>query len=152
MLSNTDTAGAVTAAERIRERLTKRSLDVGNGSVKLAVSTGVAVFPINGDSPEALIVSADAALYQAKRLGRDRVVRASDGPSTTAATAPRKASSKTSTKSAPNGRKKAAPNSRKKAVPNSKKKVATNSRKKAVPNSKKKVGPKRTKKTTKVVA
>ena len=85
------------------------------------MSTGVAEFPIDGDSPEALILSADAALYQAKRLGRDRVVRANGRRSTTAAAASRK----TSTKSAPNSKKKTAPNSKKKTAPNSKKKVAT---------------------------
>ena len=99
VLPDTDIAGAVRAAERIRERLAKRSVAVGERSVKLTVSTGVAEFPIDGDSPEDLVLSADTALYQAKRRGRDRVVRASRRRSTTAATAPKKASRKTSTKS-----------------------------------------------------
>ena len=125
VLSNTDAAGAVRAAERIRERLAKCGLTVGKRSVELTVSAGVAEFPLDGDSPEALIVSADAALYQAKRLGRDRVAQASGRRSTTAATAPRKASRsrKTSTKSTTNGRRKAAPNSKKKASPKRTKKT-----------------------------
>ncbi len=99
VLPDTDVAGAVAAAERIREKLAKRSVAVGKRSVKLTVSTGVAEFPADGESSEALIVSADVALYQAKRRGRDRVVRASSGRSTTPATAPRKTSTKNTTKS-----------------------------------------------------
>ena len=166
VLSNTDTTGALRAAERIRERLAKRSLAVSTRSVKLTVSAGAAEFPTDGDSPEALIVSADAALYQAKRLGRDRVVRASGRRSTTAATARRKALRKTSTKSTTNSKAKAAASSktkaaassktkaathsRTKAAANSKKKAATNSKEKAATNSKRKAPTKRTKKTTKV--
>ncbi len=67
VLPDTDIAGAVRAAERIRERLAKRSVAVGERSVKLTVSTGVAQFPIDGDSPEDLVLSADTALYQATR-------------------------------------------------------------------------------------
>jgi len=99
VLPETDIAGAVGAAERFRERLAKHSVAVGKRSVKVTVSTGVAEFPIDGASPEALIISADAALYEAKRLGRDRVVCASRGQATTASKAPRKASRKDSTKS-----------------------------------------------------
>ena len=87
VLPNTDLQGAVRAAERVRERLARISVDVGQQSVSLTLSTGVAEFPIHGDSPESLIASADAALYQAKRRGRDRVVRASRRRGTTATTA-----------------------------------------------------------------
>ena len=62
-------AGAASIAERIRELLAQRSF-VG-GAVTL--SFGAAEFPANGDSGEALIAAADAALYEAKRAGRDRV-------------------------------------------------------------------------------
>ena len=39
----------------------------------LTVSIGVAVFPVRTSSPEDLIGHADAALYAAKRAGKDRV-------------------------------------------------------------------------------
>jgi len=42
----------------------------------VSISAGVAVFPGNGESADVLIRAADAALYQAKRDGRDRVVTA----------------------------------------------------------------------------
>ena len=166
VLSDTDIAGAAVAAERIRERLAKRSVAVGKRSVKLTVSTGVAEFPIDGDSPEALIVSADAALYEAKRSGRNRVMRASRSRSTAAATAPRKSSRKTSTNSnttskkkaattgrktaAATGRKTAAATGRKKAATTGRKKAATTGKKKAATKSKKKAATKRTRETTKV--
>jgi diguanylate cyclase (GGDEF)-like protein len=45
----------------------------------ITVSLGVAAFPNHGDTPEALLRAADAALYRAKHEGRDRVVVAGDG-------------------------------------------------------------------------
>ena len=84
LLPDTGIDGAVRAAERIRERLAKRILAVREQSVTVTLSTGVAEFPTDGNSPESLIASADTALYQAKRRGRDRVVRASRRKRTTA--------------------------------------------------------------------
>ena len=123
MLSDTNIYGAVKVAERIQEQLSKRKVAVGKKSVTVTVSTGVAEYPVHGDSPEALIVSADAALYEAKRLGRDRVTSASRGRSTTKAAAPKKAASETST----NGRKKAPKRTMKKAPTQSAKKSPTKS-------------------------
>jgi predicted signal transduction protein with EAL and GGDEF domain len=42
----------------------------------ITVSVGVASLPLHGTSPNALFAAADAALYRAKREGRDRVVKA----------------------------------------------------------------------------
>jgi diguanylate cyclase (GGDEF)-like protein len=69
--------GAATVAEKIRQHLAQQSF-VG-GTVTLSI--GVAEFPANGDSGEALIAAADVALYEAKRAGRDRVAGArASGP------------------------------------------------------------------------
>ncbi|MFI5355099.1 MAG: diguanylate cyclase, partial [Desulfobaccales bacterium] len=46
----------------------------------ITVSAGVAIFPAHGSSGKELIKAADAALYQAKEAGRDRVVVASAEP------------------------------------------------------------------------
>ncbi|MCL4395952.1 MAG: diguanylate cyclase, partial [Chloroflexi bacterium] len=48
----------------------------------LAISVGVAVYPQDGATPQALLHQADTALYQAKREGRNRVVAASQIGST----------------------------------------------------------------------
>jgi diguanylate cyclase (GGDEF)-like protein len=72
LMPETPAEGGVEIAERIRERLAADALIGG----QLTFSIGVAAFPADGPSPEALIASADAALYQAKHDGRNRVVRA----------------------------------------------------------------------------
>jgi diguanylate cyclase (GGDEF)-like protein len=75
MLPETALTGGLESAERIRTRVAMETF--GNGSKQITVSIGVAGFREHGDAPESIIVSADAALYQAKRRGRNRVVRAS---------------------------------------------------------------------------
>ena len=75
---------AVGVAEKVR-------LAVGSGTqrpsrfgARTTVSVGVATFPEDGRVARGLVDTADAALYQAKALGRDRVVAAGgpagDGP------------------------------------------------------------------------
>jgi diguanylate cyclase (GGDEF)-like protein len=76
LLPETDLAGAVQAGERIRARLAREKFAVGDDEATVTVSMGAAEFPIDGDTTEAVIASADAALYQAKRRGRNRVARA----------------------------------------------------------------------------
>lgn len=61
------TAGSV--AERVRARVASEAFEGG----KVTVSIGAAEYPSHGDTPEELIASADAAMYQAKGAGRDRV-------------------------------------------------------------------------------
>ena len=55
-------------ADRLRRQLTQE--DSAAGAVTLSV--GIAVFPEHGETGEALIDAADAALYEAKRTGKDR--------------------------------------------------------------------------------
>jgi len=40
---------------------------------EIRLSLGVAVFPDHGETPQAVVEAADAALYRAKQNGRDRV-------------------------------------------------------------------------------
>jgi len=67
--------GADAVAERIRRRVAAMIFEAGDGKPlsRLTVSIGVAVFPHRTDSPEDLVANADAALYKAKRGGKDRV-------------------------------------------------------------------------------
>jgi len=62
-------------AERIRSKLRELTvLHQGQSVGRITVSIGVAELPVNGTSPKSLLEAADAALYCAKRNGRDRVV------------------------------------------------------------------------------
>jgi len=72
LLPETEAQGATETAQRIQARLARDELVGG----KLTLSVGVAQFPEDGESPDELLAGADAALYQAKREGRNRVLRA----------------------------------------------------------------------------
>ncbi|MCX6372340.1 MAG: diguanylate cyclase [Actinobacteria bacterium] len=67
--------GAEEVAERIRRRVgaTQFTGSDGRRLTQLTVSIGVAVFPHRTSSPEDLVGTADAALYKAKRAGKNRV-------------------------------------------------------------------------------
>src|SRR5213078_1682216 len=69
MLIEAPIAIAATVAERIRARVAGEAFPGG----KMSVSIGAAEYPAHGDTPEELIASADAAMYEAKSAGRDRV-------------------------------------------------------------------------------
>jgi len=64
-------------AEHIRTKLRELTvLHQGQSVGILTVSVGVAELPVHGTSPKELLEAADAALYRAKREGRDRVIMA----------------------------------------------------------------------------
>jgi diguanylate cyclase (GGDEF)-like protein len=63
-------------ADRIRSRLAEENFPADSKPVNITISGGIAIFPGNGRSPESLLRSADAALYQAKNHGRNQVVSA----------------------------------------------------------------------------
>ena len=72
LLPDCDLKGAVDAGERVRTRLAREVFEGG----EVTVSIGAAEYPTHGDTSAALIAEADAALYAAKRAGRDRVMAA----------------------------------------------------------------------------
>ncbi len=74
---------AVPVAERLQADVAHAMESAGPNPV--TVSVGVASFPTHGDNPEAVIASADAALYQAKERGRNRIALASGRPVSRAA-------------------------------------------------------------------
>lgn len=77
MLPEADANEALIVAERIRSRVADEPFPAGeDGTESVTVSIGIAEFPNNGENLEALIAAADAALYRAKRGGRDRVASA----------------------------------------------------------------------------
>ena len=72
VLPDTSAADALDTAEHIRARVAAKKFS----GRKMTLSIGVATFPEDADDAEAIIAIADEALYQAKREGRDRTVRA----------------------------------------------------------------------------
>jgi diguanylate cyclase (GGDEF)-like protein len=73
ILPGTDAAGAAKVAERVREGLAERLLTASDGTkFRVTASFGVASHPPVGTAEE-LIAAADAALYDAKRGGKNRV-------------------------------------------------------------------------------
>ncbi len=76
MLPGATTREASVVADRVRTALEHEVWDWGAGEHFMAtVSIGVAAFPEHADSPDQLIAIADAALYDAKIGGRNRVRR-----------------------------------------------------------------------------
>jgi diguanylate cyclase (GGDEF)-like protein len=78
VLPQTDLRGAELGAERMRaaiEGMQIQRLD-GGGLLPITASFGVASFPSQAADKTSLIAAADAALYRAKRGGRNRVERA----------------------------------------------------------------------------
>jgi diguanylate cyclase (GGDEF)-like protein len=82
LLPNINLAGAADAAERLSagiKVLRVASQAVDGAQVNVTVSVGVAEIQ-DGESSEALVARADAALYAAKDAGRDRVMLAGMTP------------------------------------------------------------------------
>ncbi|MBA3240755.1 MAG: sensor domain-containing diguanylate cyclase [Acidobacteria bacterium] len=69
--------GALLVAERLRARIETTEIP---GLGRITASFGVATFPLHATSRELLVTTADRALYQAKRTGRNRVCSPLDLP------------------------------------------------------------------------
>jgi two-component system cell cycle response regulator len=75
LLPQTDAAGAVAEAERIREFVKKHRFRSLAGNQRLTVSIGVSTYPHRRiKTHDDLITLADDALFKAKHRGRDKVV------------------------------------------------------------------------------
>ena len=70
LLPDTDRDGAMLLAERLRAAVSELRVAAGDGEVSPTASFGVAAFPEHPISK--LVAAADAALYEAKRSGRNR--------------------------------------------------------------------------------
>jgi diguanylate cyclase (GGDEF)-like protein len=68
-----DLASAMLLAERVRSTVENTPLVIDGQPLTLTVSVGVAVAAVNDRDGTALLQRADAALYEAKRAGRNRV-------------------------------------------------------------------------------
>src|SRR5262249_40083236 len=77
---DTPLASARDAAERMRELVVRSELPVPQigRTLRVTVSVGVAVYPHDGTTATDLVAHADAALYFAKKNGKDQVAMAGE--------------------------------------------------------------------------
>jgi diguanylate cyclase (GGDEF)-like protein len=73
LLSGIGIEGALRIGELIRADLERTKINWQGTDLSMTVSGGVATYPYNGTHMDELIAKADAALYQAKNQGRNRI-------------------------------------------------------------------------------
>jgi diguanylate cyclase len=78
LLPGCDHRAADAIAEQLRSLIATLTIPVESQAVQVTASFGVACFPEDGDLVQRLLAAAEAALYQAKESGRNRVVHASN--------------------------------------------------------------------------
>jgi diguanylate cyclase (GGDEF)-like protein len=78
ILPGTTAEGAARLGERVRMAIAERPVRHGEDRVvSVTASFGIATMPNDGSTQVELVAAADAALYQAKRAGKNRIVIAS---------------------------------------------------------------------------
>jgi diguanylate cyclase (GGDEF)-like protein len=77
VLPETDLETAMQVAERIRDRASAVTPTLIDAPWEVSLSVGVSMYPDSATDPDTLLREADAALYEAKRAGRNRVIAAS---------------------------------------------------------------------------
>ena len=74
LLPETPPKGALEVADRIRDAVAGAPLEMDGKHVSCTVSIGIAGYPADGNTLDAVVARADRAMYQAKQQGRNRVV------------------------------------------------------------------------------
>lgn len=74
LLPNTDIAGSMKVASKLREKIEEERVVVGANKVSFTISIGVAKVLEDDQNIEAALKRADDALYEAKESGKNRVV------------------------------------------------------------------------------
>jgi two-component system cell cycle response regulator len=74
VMPETDLAGALRTAERIRQKVGEAIFRTEQGELRITLSIGVAAFPDDAGNKADLVEAADGGLYHAKRHGRNQTV------------------------------------------------------------------------------
>lgn len=85
LLPETDPTGAFVVAEKLRESVNAIRISAPGRLLQTSVSVGVVAFPDDGASGDELLISADAAMYESKRRGKNRVAGKAHPPRATVA-------------------------------------------------------------------
>jgi len=73
LLPETDPTGAWVLGEKIRIGVSDQAVPGPGFEVRTSLSLGIVTYPGDGQTADALMISADGAMYASKRAGRDRV-------------------------------------------------------------------------------
>jgi diguanylate cyclase (GGDEF)-like protein len=74
LLPETDPTGAWVLAEKVRIGVTELEISVAGTEIPASISVGVVNFPDDGQTSDALLISADQAMYASKRAGKNKVM------------------------------------------------------------------------------
>ena len=75
LLPETDLSGAMLVAEKVRIDISRLALPHDGLVIRTSASIGLVTYPDDGRTSSELMRRADLAMYEAKRRGRDQVVR-----------------------------------------------------------------------------
>lgn len=78
ILPNTNKAGSIAVAEKIRSRLKRISLRPDSREIQVTFSIGIATYPQCAASKELLIEKSDRALYESKNQGKNKITHYED--------------------------------------------------------------------------
>lgn len=78
VLPNTGKKGAMVAAEKLKQKVGKVFLRFKGEELNITVSIGISTYPENASTKDSLVEKADQALYEAKSLGKNRIVHYED--------------------------------------------------------------------------
>jgi len=74
VMPNINLTTAYERAESVRQSLNSLHVPYGQYKLTITISMGIACFPINGETREAVLRAADQAMYGAKEAGRDHIL------------------------------------------------------------------------------
>jgi diguanylate cyclase (GGDEF)-like protein len=75
LLPETDLAGTMQVAEKVRVDIARLALPHDGALVRTSASIGLVTYPDDGRTSSELVRRADLAMYEAKRRGKDQIVR-----------------------------------------------------------------------------